>query len=331
MHLTAPVSDPDPALCTEDPAGLEKARDQPRTAEIFEGVRPGSDEFTTRRIGWGKRLLSRLKGGAGRARSTGSRAARETIPAPHRTGEIRRIDAGSDDGENGSDSNGIWLPILLLSYSSAVTFGLAWVLFTGRTIHKSAEPAPAESPRAADLHAGKASDAAARVALPPIPIENVALVGQTVRIGDLEITPLSVTLAPVELVRTIEPVEYRVEEMNSLVLRLKLTNLSNTDSLKPLAHSLISDAASPLDRSSVALHGGGKIDLYPLAVESEWLIAGQEFSILEPRESVATLVASEPVREERLRDEMTWRIRLRIGPYRTDVLAVPFRRSELSQ
>lgn len=236
MHLTAPVSDPDPALCTEDPAGLEKARDQPRTAEIFEGVRPGSDEFTTRRIGWGKRLLSRLKGGRGRARSTGSRAARETIPAPHRTGEIRRIDAGSDDGENGSDSNGIWLPILLLSYSSAVTFGLAWVLFTGRTIHRLAEPAPAESPRAADLHAGKASDAAARVALPPIPIENVALVGQTVRIGDLEITPLSVTLAPVELVRTIEPVEYRVEEMNSLVLRLKLTNLSNTDSLKPLAH-----------------------------------------------------------------------------------------------
>jgi hypothetical protein len=135
----------------------------------------------------------------------------------------------------------------------------------------------------------------------------------------------------VELVRTIEPAEYRVEEVNSLVLRLKLTNLSTDHSLKPLSRSLIRDAASQLDRSFVAIQDGGKIDFYPLAVESEWLIAGQEFSVLKPGESVATLVASEPVSEDRLRDEMTWRIRLRVGPYKTDILGVRFRRSELSQ
>ena len=138
--------------------------------------------------------------------------------------------------------------------------------------------------------------------------------GQTVRIGEVEITPLSVALVPIELVRTIEPVEYRVEERNSLVLRFKLTNLSNQQSLKPLARSLISDAASPLDRSFVVLPDGGKIEVYPLAVESEWLISGQEFSILKPGESVATLVASEPVRDDRLAEEMTWRVRLESRP-----------------
>ena len=165
--------------------------------------------------------------------------------------------------------------------------------------------------------------------LPPIPAENVAYIEQTVRIGDVEITPLSVTLAPVELVRTIEPAEYRVEELNSLVLRFKLKNLSKEQPCRPLARNLIRDAAATLDRSFVETQDGAKIALYPLAVESEWLIAGQEFSVLEPGESVATLVASEPVTEDRLRDEMTWHIRLRTGPYQTDVLGVRFKKSEL--
>ena len=43
--------------------------------------------------------------------------------------------------------------------------------------------------------------------------------------------------------------------------------------------------------------------------------------MLEPGESVETLVASEPVTEDRLTGEMTWRVRLRIGPYRTDFWA----------
>jgi hypothetical protein len=331
LHLTAPVSDPDPALKSDDPAGQEKGREQPRTAEIFEAVRPGSGELTTRRRGWGTRLFSRLKGGAAGPRSSGARGSSEAIPAPHRPGEIRRVDSGSDDDENGTDVRGIWLPMLLLSYSSAVTLGLAWVLWTGRTIHSSAHSTPSDATQAADLPAGKLPDDGPKSQLPPIPAENVASLGQTVRIGDIEITPLSVTLAPVELVRTIEPAEYRVEELNSLVLRFKLTNLSTEHPCKPLARSLIRDAAATLDRSFVETQDGGKIALYPLAVESEWLIAGQEFSVLKPGESVATLVASEPVTEDRLREEMSWRIRLRIGPYRTDILGVRFKKSELSQ
>ena len=49
-----------------------------------------------------------------------------------------------------------------------------------------------------------------------------------------------------------------------------------------------------------------------------------------PGESVETLIASEPGAADRLTDEMTWRVRFRIGPYRTDVLGVRFTRSDVT-
>ena len=104
----------------------------PATAEIFEGVRHGSDEHSIRRSGWGK-LLSLFKGGAGPARASSSapRRSGDAIPAPHRTGEIRRVDSGSNDDESDGDGRGFWMQLLLLSYSSAVTLGLGWVLWSG--------------------------------------------------------------------------------------------------------------------------------------------------------------------------------------------------------
>ena len=59
-------------------------------------------------------------------------------------------------------------------------------------------------------------------------------------------------------------------------------------------------------------------------MESEWSIEGQTFAALSPGETVETVIASESGVAERLTDEMTWRIRLRIGIYRTDVLGVRF-------
>jgi hypothetical protein len=328
LQLSGSDLKPDPALHSNDPTGAEKAIN-PATAEIFEGVRHGSGDLSSRRTGWEK-FLARLKGGSGRSRARGARASSEAIPAPHRTGEIYRVDSGSDDDESGGDGRGLWMPLLLLSYSSAVTLGLAWVLLTGRSIHRAEEAVQADAPPADDPRVARAFDSAATVELPPIPPENVASIGQTIRIGDVEITPLSISFAPAELERKIEPAEYRLEEVNSLILRFKLTNLSTEYTLRPLARALIRDATSALDRSFVATRDGARIELYPLAVESEWLIVGQEFADLKPGGSTETLVTSEPVSEDRLGDEMTWRIRLRTGPYRTDTLAVRFNRSELN-
>ena len=58
--------------------------------------------------------------------------------------------------------------------------------------------------------------------------------GQTIRIGDVEVTPLWVSLAAVQLVHSIDPGDFRQEEVPSLVLRFKVTNLSKDEPFKPL-------------------------------------------------------------------------------------------------
>jgi hypothetical protein len=178
----------------------------------------------------------------------------------------------------------------------------------------------------------KSPDAGAREDLPAIPVENLTSVGKTIRIGDLEFTPLAVQLAQVDLVHRIDSAEFHHDETGSLVLRFRLANASKVDTLSPLARSLLRDDVSALDRTFVTTNAtGGNIRLYPLAVESEWLILGQEFPALKPGESAETLVASEPVTEDRLSEVMTWRLRLRTGTYRTDIIAVRFTRNEVSQ
>ena len=325
LMLSESISEPDPALASIEAFGarnrlsgndvtispfVQQNKDQPGTAEVFDAVGSGSDEIVPERAGWGSWLFSRLA--SGRARS--------------RSGELRT--AVEDDLD--TRGLGMWTSLFLLSYASALTIGLIWMFWTGRTF-RSAPLKETGTIRPAVDHAAKSSEPAPREDLPPIPAENLTSLGKTIRIGDVEITPLAIQLAPVDLVHRIDSAEFHHEETNSLILRFRLTNLSNVDTLKPLAHSLVRDHPSVLDRSFVAMPDGGIIGLYSLAVESEWLILGQEFPNLQPGESAETLVASEPVTEDRLRESMTWRVRLRIGPYRTDVLGVRFTKGELSQ
>ncbi len=222
-----------------------------------------------------------------------------------------------------------WLFLLLLSYASAVTLALVWVLWTGRTFRHA--ESPAINIRQENVESKRTpSDATPTGNLPLIPLENYTSPGRTIRIGLLEITPLAIVSAPVELVRLVEPGDSRREEADSLILQLKLTNISGDQAFAPLDRALIRDQSSPLDRSQIAGSDGGTIRLFPLAVDSEWVIQGQDFRVLQPGETVETLVASEGVTDDRLAAEMTWRVRLRIGPYRTDVLAVRFIKDDIS-
>ena len=91
-----------------------------------------------------------------------------------------------------------------------------------------------------------------------------------------------------------------------------------------------SKATAP-DRSTIVTMPGKGINLFPLAVDSEWSIEGQSFSVLKPGETVETVIASEPGVADKLTDEMIWRIRLRIGTYRTDVLGVRFNKHEIEE
>ena len=70
------------------------------------------------------------------------------------------------------------------------------------------------------------------------------------------------------------------------------------------------------------LGGGRRIELFPLAVESEWSIVGQDFRELGPGESMEALIVSAPDALGLKEEEMTWRVRLRTGINETDVLGV---------
>jgi hypothetical protein len=236
----------------------------------------------------------------------------------------------SSTDDHFADGRLYWTLIGLMSYSSAVTLALTWVLWTGRGFH------PTEAPvAAADRPAGesppKMVDSRPAAELAPLPGGNLARLGETVRIGDLEVTPIEVAITSLELARTIEPHDWRREDGESVVLRLRLTNLSQDQSFAPLERAFVREQSSPLDRSSIATTGGKVIGLLPLAVDSEWTIVGQEFPVLKPGDSTETIVASELGAADRLTPDMTWRVRLRIGPYKTDMIGVRFHKDDVNR
>jgi hypothetical protein len=214
-----------------------------------------------------------------------------------------------------------WSLVLLLSYSSAITLALIWILWTGRT-SRIAEPRSAASPALVVPPRTAVRDRA--VQAPMIPPENLVTLGQTARLGDLKVTPLAVLAIHLELVRPIDPPEYRREEEESLVLRLRLTNVSKTRAFVPLDPYLLRERGLRPFEPFIAVTDGPNIPLYPLAIDSEWSIAGQEFPKLDPGDTAETIVAAEPGSAHRAAGAMTWRVRLRTGVYRTDLLGVRF-------
>lgn len=225
-----------------------------------------------------------------------------------------------------------WFQVFLLSYASAVTLALTWMVLTGRSFRPvdrsatsstaSSDAGPPPKPNASPLDAK---------ALRQLPDENITALGASLRIGDLQVTPLSIALVRVELVGSIDPSKYRVEESESLVLRIQLTNLSKTQSFAPLELAYLREQSSPLDRCLIMTPRGATIGAFPLAVDSEWSVVGQESRVLERGETLETIIASEPGAADRIASEMIWRVRLRIGPFRSDVVGIRFRDNEVER
>jgi hypothetical protein len=239
----------------------------------------------------------------------------------------RDLEWASDDDHH-SESRIPWALLVLMSYSSAVTLALTWALSTGRSF-RSAESPSANTSQTEGESVPKVVNSSPIGVLPPLAAENVASLGKVIRIGGVEVTPVGIEVTRLELVRSIEPAKWRREKLASLVLRLRLKNISKSDTFAPLELRFVREQASTLDRSMIATSPGQAINLFPLAVDSEWSIDGQEFTVLEPGESVETLIASEPGAADRMTDLMTWHVRLRIAPYRTDVLGVRFNKDEV--
>ncbi len=239
-------------------------------------------------------------------------------------------ESASDDDLVG-EAHFPWFQVFILSYATAVTVALSWMVLTGRTSRVADPPANSSSAASEPLPPSKPQPSRLDPKeLPPVPPENITTLNSPLRIGDLQVTPLSVTRSRVELVGSIDPSKYRAEESESLVMRLRFTNLSKSR-FAPLELAYVREQSSLLDRCFISTPGGTTIGAFPLAVDSEWSIVGQECPVIEGGKTVETVIASESGIADRLGSEMIWRVRLRIGPYRTDVIGVRFRDAEVER
>ncbi len=221
------------------------------------------------------------------------------------------------------------LPLILLgSYASAMTIALAWVLLSGRSLVGSGESfAPTEGRSDTSRRVKESAKLAPAARLPDA---QVTTLGKSIRVGNLEVTPLDVRRGRVSLSRLNAPDEARDGEADTLQLRLRLRNLSDTIRFSPLDESYIRDRDRGAPDSFVKLGDTERIYLYPLAAESEWSIVGQAFPTLNPGEVAETMVVSSGNVGEVGQASILWRIRLRVGFDESETVGVRFEPGQIT-
>jgi hypothetical protein len=217
-----------------------------------------------------------------------------------------------------------WPLLLVSSYASALTLALGFILWTGRGLSRldfsgSSEPLLGTSGGSP----GRGVNGTGEV-LSPLPATNVTDLGRSLRLGELEVIPRSIARRSVEFVRLQGTAEGEHEESPTLVLTLELANRSTGSTFAPLDPAIVRDTVPAVDQSFIEVPGGRRIAMFRLALESEWSIREQVFQSLKPGETVETVLVSEPVAMADLKGTMTWHVKLRTAPFRTDVLGVRF-------
>ncbi|MBV8231765.1 MAG: hypothetical protein JO329_17415, partial [Planctomycetaceae bacterium] len=149
------------------------------------------------------------------------------------------------------------------------------------------------------------------------------------RMGLLEATPLGISLGNVRLQRTFDSVQDRDGGDNALRLKIRLENVSTDAIFFPLDEAFLRENERRQLDSSIETSDGLQIEMFPLAVASEWSIVGQEFRELKPGQSYETEVVSAPDVQGHVTPEMTWRLRLRTGINQTDTMGVRFREDQI--
>ncbi|MDR3622049.1 MAG: hypothetical protein P4L85_22055 [Paludisphaera borealis] len=235
------------------------------------------------------------------------------------------------EGHAGDDSKPPYsLPMLLLvSYASAVTLALVWVLWTGRGLSKpTADRGGSVSSSLPAIDWAKVS-APKRAPVSSLAADRVTGLGKPLVIGDLEVTPIVVLFQNVRVYRIVDPDAERRENPACLVLTLRLRNKSSDRRLTPLELASVRDAVDPTEASFIETASGERIAMFKLAMESEWSIENQSFPAVEPGGAEDVILVSEPVEEPRLASPLVWRIKLKTGVGRSEEIGVRFARQEI--
>jgi hypothetical protein len=236
----------------------------------------------------------------------------------------------------GAGSGGLG-KVLLASYASALTLACGWLIWDRGV--PPGRRGPADSP--SYVTQARAASGRGAVEPPPrvvdpveVPSEDrIIAIGQSLRVGGLEIAALGVETASIDLVnvgidgsRNIRP-----GGSDAILLRLRLRNLSETEAFTPLSRNDVRLPDEGLPSSILEVDDGTRIYPYPLPVESDWSVMGQRLGELRPGESVETILVSDAGALSRLGASMTWLVRMRTGAADDDIrtVGVRFLREEL--
>ena len=237
---------------------------------------------------------------------------------------------GADDDEEDDDAppaRASWPMVILGSYSSAVTLALIWVLLHPRTREPEPVPfAPAVAPIADAQPARDAEPRGHRVEpVAPLPADRIARLGETLRVGALEITPVDVARRDITL-RRVGVAGAAVERKGlpgTIVLRVRLRNASDDQSFAPLDPSFVRQRGSEVPPTFAEAPGGNRLYPYPLAFESEMGIVGQDFRELRPGETRDLVIVTAPASPADANPAgLTWRLRFRTGVDQTESVGV---------
>lgn len=225
-----------------------------------------------------------------------------------------------------------WGLILLFNYASAVTLICLWLLWGKGRLRVLEPEAPGPVQDQVPFEARPTGNLINEIQPPePIPERRMTILGQPIEAGAVEFTPLFVATGRIVLEHQgANGREVRSGGEDVLWLRVRLRNLSSELVFAPLDESFLRARAGMKPDSYLISGHGDRLDLFPLASRSEWTIIGQEFRVLGPGEILETHIASAPDALSLLDDEpAVWRVRLRTGTHRTDVVGVRFSRNEV--
>jgi hypothetical protein len=326
---------PDPLLEAFEPAGVDDARspragshpELPPSAANVPGT--GGTKVDDPPIEEGPSSNDTGKTGS-RSTSTTERFAaldlRASPPSRDRAKSADVRDPEDDDREGGPSPVLGWTTALLASYASAVTIGLIWVLWGQRTLREREGVQPDRfSTFDATPDPGRRRGQSRMLVPPPATAPaRVVAIGQATRLNRLEVTPLEVVSGPVVLRRTIKGDQTRPGGDAALTLVLRLKNVSTDSILVPLDEAFLREREGGVRDSFIETRGPYRIDMYPLAVISEWSLVGQEFRELGPGESYETRIMTAPGAADHLTPRMTWRVRLRTDINQADVVGIRF-------
>ncbi len=219
-----------------------------------------------------------------------------------------------------------WRGVLLTSYASAVSLALIWTLYQHRGERKAVPIAVPTMANDLITDRGRLGDRSKRVeALKAIPAERVIKIGQAREVGLLRVEPIAIERKNLllERVNMAGKTEKRDGGKRALLLRVRLTNLSTDQIFAPVDPAFVRVHADSVLDTLLEMDDGRKIYPDPLAVDSEWTVAGESFADLRPgqsREVGFMTEANAPPDVER--QVGTWRIKLRTGLDSTAVIGV---------